>query len=369
MVKSKIVYLCTNADLAGAPIHVRKLILGFQQRADIQAIFGENSPLVEELESAGIKCYVFARMRSNISPINDLISLYQLIILLLKIKPDLIHIHSTKAGMIGRLACHITQTPWVYTIHGWGWRGFGKIRSGIIFIIEKILSFTYSGFYIYVSESVAKDGLEKLKITSNRSKVIFNGVEDYGFRQEPFGPLRILMAARVCIAKDHETLIRAFNCLNIPSKLILCGKDTNSNNFRKLVILWAPQRYSDIELLGVCDDVPKLMQSINVYALVSNFEALPLSIIEAMACSRAVIASDVGGVNELIKNNESGLTIPLAGIQELTIGLNRLQDANYRSYLAKNARLRYESNFHEFNMLEAIWEVYRGVIDSQKHIR
>ena len=357
----KITYICTNSDLAGAPIHVKGLILGLHHRVEIKAIFGEHGPIVDCLESAGVPCKVLSRMRSSISPINDLIVLLQLVKELLSYKPDIVHLHSAKAGMLGRLACIITRTPWVYTVHGWGWRGFGKIKSNLLFFIEKILSFSFNGFYIYVSKSVEDDGINKLKIDTRRSRVIFNGVDAFGYTAEPIGPLRILMAARVCKAKDHETLIRAFDCLTIPSILILCGEGTNTDEFKKLTLNWAPRRSTDIEFLGVCTDVPSLLQSVNIFSLISNFEALPISIIEAMASERAVIASDVGGVSELIQNNVNGLIVSRSGIHELIDGFTRLENVEFRKYLARNSRIRYQSAFTKTGMIMSVWEVYTHV--------
>jgi len=357
----KITFICTNSDLAGAPIHVRGLILGLHHRAEINAIFGEHGPIVDSLESVGVHCKVLSRMRSSISPVNDLIVLLQLVKELLTNKPDIVHLHSAKAGMLGRLACIVTRIPWVYTVHGWGWRGFGKIKSGLFFFIEKILSFSSDGFYIYVSRSVEYDGINKLKIDRRRSRVIYNGVEPIGFTAEPVGPLRILMAARVCIAKDHETLIRAFEYLSIPSVLILCGEGTNTDEFKKLTLTWAPRRSANIEFLGICTDVPSLLQSTNIFSLISNFEALPISIIEAMASERAVIASDVGGVSELIHNNINGLIVPRGGIQELIDGFTRLEDIEFRRFLAKNSRLCYQSAFTKTGMITNVWEVYTRI--------
>ncbi len=360
----KIIFVCTNSDLAGAPIHVRGLILGLQGKADIKAIFGEHGPIVDYLESVGVQCKVLSRMRSSISPLNDLIVLFQLVKLLKFNKPDIVHLHSAKAGMLGRLACIFTKTPWVYTVHGWGWRGFGKFKSSLLFFIEKILSFSFNGFYIYVSKSVEDDGINKLKIDKSRSRVIFNGVDAVGFVVEPIGPLRILMAARISNAKDHETLIRAFECLTFPSILVLCGEGTNSDEFKKMALTWAPRRSADIEFLGVCVDVPSLLQSINIFSLISNFEALPISIIEAMAGNRAVIASDVGGVSELIDNNVNGLIVPKGGIQELINGFVKLENNEFRAYLAKNAHLRYQSTFTMNCMITNVWDVYVGVSES-----
>jgi glycosyltransferase involved in cell wall biosynthesis len=360
--KLKITFVCTNADLAGAPIHVRSLIYAFHKELIVEAVFGENGPIVDDLRSIGVKCHVLKKMKSNISPLNDLIVIIHLIKIFLSSSPDIVHLHSSKAAMLGRIACGLVKIPWVYTVHGWGWRGFGKIKAIVIIIIEKILSYTPKGTYIYVSHSVELEAIKRLNIKSIPNIVIYNGVFDFGYYPEPKGILRILMVARVTTAKDHETLLRAFEQVKIPSQLILCGEGTDSKYFQDKVKECSPNRFTDVELLGVRNDVRSLLNSANIFALISNFEALPISIIEAMSCARAVIATNVGGVTELIEHEFSGLIVPCRDVKKVTYSIECLAEDERRHRLGCAARASYEEKFKEDNMITAVLNVYGKII-------
>ena len=260
--------------------------------------------------------------------------------------------------MIGRLACFILGVPSIYTVHGWGWRGFGSFKTKLVFLIEKILSRLKGVFYIYVSRSVELEAIQKLGIKKDMGTVIYNGVPDLGFCPEPEHGFSIFMAARVCDAKDHETLIKAFESLDMPSKLYLCGEGTNSNQFLKQIKYWAPHRFSDVISLGVRSDVRDILKTINVFALISNFEALPISIIEAMSSARAVVATDVGGVSELISSGKEGLLVQVGNVEMLADALSQLFSKQLRDKLAFNARERYVREFSDYEMMAAIRGAY-----------
>jgi len=362
----KILVICTNADLAGAPIHVKGLVNGLSDKVDYMCVFGELGPVATDIGNNGIRVFVLPRLRSKIDLFNDFISLIQLLNLIFVVKPDAVHLHSTKAAMLGRIACFMLHVPWVYSVHGWGWRGFNGIRSKLIFLIEKVLSKCHNGRYIYVSKSVESAGVSRLGIPRALGRVVFNSTPDLDYCSEPVGPLIIFMAARVCNAKDHETLVKAFELVKCPSKLILCGQDTDSSEFLRNIQFWAPNRHSDIELMGVRDDVRLLLHKINVFALISNFEALPLSIIEAMASCRAVIASDVGGVSELVLHKHSGLLVQRGDFVGLAGCIEMLADMKFRHTLGMNGRKIFEDKFLEPRMLEDIFCTYLDVLGKGK---
>jgi glycosyltransferase involved in cell wall biosynthesis len=363
----KILLICTNADLAGAPIHVRGLVAGLCNQVEYTCIFGESGPVAKTIASNNrVKVLFLPKLRSEINIFFDIITLIQMIKLIYQIQPDAVHLHSTKAAMIGRIACFIMNIPWVYSVHGWGWRGFGKVKSKIIFLIEKILSKCPNGRYIYVSKSVENDGIIKLGISPKLGMVVFNSAPNLDYNIEPKGALNILMAARVCSAKDHETLIKAFELVKCSSKLILCGNETDSHKFLQKIVNWAPNRYADIELMGIRDDVYTILNKVNIFALISNFEALPISIIEAMSSCRAVIATDVGGVSELVINNYNGLLIKQGDFIGLADCIEKLADTQYRHILAKNGRNAYEKYFSEEVMLQSIMDTYNKILKNDK---
>jgi hypothetical protein len=172
--KLRILLICTNADLAGAPVHTNIICnhLALNDAIDFEVVFGEPGPIVSSLIGNGVVCHILSRLKSKISPINDIILLFQLIFLLRQYKPDLVHLHSSNAGMIGRLACFILGLPSIYTVHGWGWRGFGAFKTKLVFLIEKVLASLKGVFYIYVSRSVELEAIQKLGIKKKTQRFL-----------------------------------------------------------------------------------------------------------------------------------------------------------------------------------------------------
>lgn len=359
----KVMVLSTNSDEAGAPMHVCSLVSSLHPKVEFLAVFGEQGPIAQRLREKGIAVKVVPQMRSQISPWMDSRAIGSISRLLLDFNPDLIHAHSSKAGMIGRILSFRHGLPCIYTVHGWGWRGLGLIGRTLVFLLEKALAAVPRGSYIFVSHSVEREGREKLGLSSNRGRVIFNGVEAFTVMPEPTGRLKIFMPARIAVAKDHETLIKAFEMLEFDSELILCGAGTESSLFKAQVLQWAPNRHDSIRCLGPRADVPALLQSSHVFVLASNFEALPLSIIEAMSAGKAVVATDVGGVSELINDGENGFLVRKNDPDHLKACLSKLRDENLRGQFRKAARERYEKHFTLGQMAAAVLKMYQNMTD------
>ena len=334
MKKKKIMIICTNANEAGAPKHVEKIIQELNMWYEFIAVFGHDGPVYNRLGELGIKTYLI-NFKSKIKPFKDLIAIFKLYKLYRKHKPDLIHCHSAKSGIIGRLVALFTRSKWLYTIHGWGWRGFSQTKRIFIYAIEYLLKFVPKGYYIYVAKVVQSDGENLLKIRPDKAITIYNGV-DY-INNNTINNLdnrfNILMPARVCSAKDHNTLIAAFEALNDKySTLILCGEGTNDQNFINKARILAPNSFSNIKFLGEKSDIEKYYLNTDIVVLISKFEALPLTILEAMSYKKAVIATEIGGVPEIIIHKKNGLLVNPGKIDDIISAINFLkQKKNYES--------------------------------------
>ena len=355
----KVMIVCTNADQAGAPIHVETLVLGLMHKVDYCVVFGEIGPVYERLSASGVKVALIPQMRSSINPYLDLISIIKLLSLIKNFKPNLLHAHSSKAGMLARIGTFITSTPCIYTVHGWGWRGLGYLGSSIVFLIEKILSKISRSKFIYVAKCVANDAHHRLKIPKKKGCVIYNGIRDIGIRVAPErDEFRIIMLARVSSAKDHESLVRAFDSLESNAQLILCGTGTNHQDFLNQLSVWAPHARSRILPLGQRSDVADLLHDCDAFVLTSHFEALPISIIEAMSVGLPIIATNVGGVSELIMDGYSGYLVDRGSVSQIRDALQRLLQREFSSKLGNNARKRYEENFTSNCMLNKTYDIY-----------
>lgn len=362
--KLRALLLSTNSDEAGAPIHVQTLVTSLRNQVDFHVIFGDEGPVAERLEAIGVGVTVIPQMRSTISPRRDLVALRALCRIVREWQPDLIHAHSSKAGMLGRLIGLYYGVPSLYTVHGWGWRGLSWLNFQLVFLIEWLLSGIRKSSYIFVAEDVANDAYRCLGVPPAKGRVIYNGVPDVlcdGIKAER---LTIIMPARVSSAKDHESLVRAFESLDLDAQLVLCGGGTADERFLDQIRTWAPIRHCDIVCLGPRSDMPLLLSSAHIFALASHFEALPLSIIEAMSAGLPVIATKVGGVAELIKHNDNGLLVAPSDVQGIATAIKQLTNEQERIKIGKLARKAYLDSFTSAAMSQSTLAYYKEIVSS-----
>lgn len=343
----KILIICTNADLAGAPLYVFNLVSGLKNNFYFYVILGSDGPVNRKLNGIGIETIIISEIKSNLSPVNDLIALKKIGSFIAKYKPDLLHAHSSKAGMLARICSLIWKIPTIYTVHGWGWRGLGMVRGSAVFLIEYLLKKIPNCRYIYVSQSVEKEAIDLLRLEKRRGKVILSGINDLASEKDipRQHSLNMIMVARVCLAKDHDTLFKSFELSRVKSKLILCGEGTDDSSFQKRALELAPNRFIDIEFMGQRPDIPSLLQQADIFLLISNFEALPLSIIEAMSARKAVIATNVGGNSEIIKDGKNGILVSQGDVLQLSNAIQVLSDDSKRNKFADEARATYLQSF------------------------
>jgi glycosyltransferase involved in cell wall biosynthesis len=356
----KVLLISTNADEAGAPRHVEAIVKGLESKFQFVIVFGEDGPVCSRLKQQGHIVYVINEMRTAISPFKDLIALFKVIYLINKHQPDIVHCHSAKAGMLGRLAAFINGKKWLYTVHGWGWRGATKVIRTLIIGIEKILGKLPRGFYIYVANDVKTEASNVLGLKKSRGVVVYNGVSQIPTNTlETTENLVIMMPARVSSAKDHQSLILAFEQFDCDSsRLILCGSGTDSNEFISITQNLAPKTIKNISFLGERSDMPSIYAQTHIVALISHFEALPLTIIEAMSCAKTVVATNVGGVPEIIESGVNGVLVRPGCVEDIVEAFNKFKNDHERTKIGTRAQITYLEGFTERIMLESISEIY-----------
>jgi glycosyltransferase involved in cell wall biosynthesis len=356
----KVLILSTNSDEAGAPRHVEALVRSLSSQVLFSAIFGADGPILRRLRASGITTRVIHGLRSKISPFADLKSLIEIVSVIREEKPDIIHCHSSKAGLLGRIAGHITQTTVVFTVHGWSWDSLPKPKRWVALAVERALALAPLCFFIYVSEAVRRIGQSRLHLKESQGEVVLNGVPDLGRAEsENDRPIVFLMPARAAYPKDHETVVRAFERVTEPAQLIFAGESTDSRIFREKLETWAPTKHAAISVLGTRNDVPDLLKRSHVMILSSRSEAMPLSILEAMSSGLAVIATDVGGIKEQVIDRVTGLLVPVGAIDQMASAMQALMSDDLRSTHGTAGRSRYEEIFSIERMAEKTFAIYR----------
>lgn len=356
----KILYLITNADLSGAPIHVLNLSKGLSKENEVLVTFGVDGPITKQFDKNNIPYEVIGTMKSDFNFINDFVSIIKFLRLCRKFKPDLIHAHSSKAGMIGRITALLIKKKSIFTVHGWGFgENQGRLKSLIILSIEKILSYL-TDYYIFVSKN--DERVAQSKFSKIRGEVIYNGSDFAMGSLNTSLPLDIIMVARNDPQKDYKTLFKAlknsnFNC----AKLV--GKGTDNHDFIANAKSELGVKYENVSFLGEREDVAELLENSNLFILTTNYEGLPISIIEAMSKGLAIIATDVGGVNELVIDNWNGFLINHADSNKLSDLINYLfQNPEKRIQFGNNSQSHFLNCFTDQKMVNKTFEVYKKVL-------
>ncbi len=364
----KILIISTNADEAGAPRHVETIVNGLSSKYQLIIVFGENGPVSTRLKNSGHAVHIVSEMRTAISPIKDLIALFKIIKLVHRTQPDIVHCHSAKAGMLGRMAAFFNGKQWIYTVHGWGWRGVSSLTRKTITFIEKLLSKLPLGFYIFVAKDVMREAIRVIGLNEDRGTIVHNGVPLIKACPPPDSlPLVILMPARVTPAKDHKSLLLAFERLDdSSSRLFLCGEGTDSSEFMAFAKSLAPRTFTNITFFGQRSDVDVMYSQSHVVALISHFEAFPLSIIEAMSCGRSIVATNVGGIPELINSGVNGILVKPKCVDDIVDALTRYRDERIRIDHGNNAKSTYNKFYTEKSMIESISRIYNSLAPGLK---
>jgi len=246
-------------------------------------------------------------------------------LLIRRVRPDLVHANSSKAGVLGRCAAALMRVPVrVFTVHGWAFKAYtGFAALGYRWadrLMDPLTSAT-----ICVSETERAAGLAARTCRASRTVVIPNAVDvDAAPRATHAGdPPRVVTVGRLAAPKDTLTLVRALAALGpmrFSALVVGDGPDRPEleAEIRSLDLSGA------VELAGSRADVPDLLAAADVFVLSSRSEGAPFSILEAMAAGLPVVATDVGGVGELVADGETGLLVPADDPDRLAEALRSL---------------------------------------------
>ncbi|HAC66288.1 MAG TPA: glycosyltransferase family 1 protein [Cyanothece sp. UBA12306] len=361
----KILFIITRADtVGGAQVHVRDLAINLiKSHHNVLIVTGQKGLYTNNLEEIGINFITCPSLQRSINPLKDLKTLQKLIKIIKKFQPDLISTHSSKAGILGRLAAKITNKPCIFTAHGWAFvAGVPQPNRSLYAILEKIVE-PLTNKIICVSENDRSLGI-KVQMSPDRLIRIYNGMPEISTdliaKTTINNPVSIVMIARFDQQKDHTTLLKAFQ--NIPdAQLNLVGDGPNLENVKELAINL--DIIDKINFLGYRTDIPEILAKAQIFTLISNWEGFPRTTIEAMRAGLPVIVSDVGGASEAIIEGFTGYPVPRGDVITLHKRLSELvSNTQLRQKMGEQARIRYLKEFTFDKMFDQTFDVYQKVL-------
>ena len=365
----KILYIITTSELGGAQVHLSYLINFFHRKLDIHLAVGDLGYLTEQLKELDINVHLINSLQRSINPFVDTTALIDLAKLTKEISPDLIHLHSSKAGVLGKIAGKISKVPTVYSAHGWAFsEGAAFSQKWISLLIE--LSTTWlASKVICGADSERKLALSYRVASPEKITTIHYGVENTSpnhiFERDRDRIPRVIMMARFSPQKDQKTLIKAMDLLaHLDFELVFVGSGQlleETQEFAK-----STKIANKIKFLGNRTDLDSLFQNSDIFVNSSHYEGLPLCILHAMRCQLPVIATGVSGVPEAVKDDINGYLIPPEDETTMSSRLETLLlDADKRQEFGEKGKEFYLQEFTLELMLRRIEKVYAEFIKAE----
>lgn len=366
MKRYKILYLITQGILGGAQTHVCHLALHLKEKFDVHVAMGVKGPLFDKLNTEGVSVYYIPSLVREISPGKDFIALLQLIKLLKDIRPDLISTHSSKAGILGRLAARLLGIPSIFTAHGWAFTEGVSNKKRKFYIKTEKMAARWASKIICVSEYDRQLALGSGVGSKNQLVTIHNGMPLIPGHQlaDPSreNPVRLIMVARLSDQKDHRLLFEALAGVSVNKNFVvdLVGDGPLFSQHKEIARQMGLTGI--VNFWGARTDVPELLSKAQGFLLISKWEGFPRSILEAMRAGLPVIASDVGGTRESVIDGETGFLVPRGDADTLRDRLLQLiNDTELRVRMGRKGRERFLKHFTFERMLAKTIEVYEDV--------
>ena len=365
MSRPRVLVLITLAEMGGAQRYVASLLPALVEEFDVAVAAQGEGWLADAARRAGARYVPLRHMQRAIDPREDILGLVELVRLLRRERPSIVHANSSKAGILGRLAALVTRVPVrLFTVHGWAFKAHRGAAAQAYLWADRLMS-PITTATICVAESERAAGVRAWTCRRARTVVIRNGVDLDRPRRASAAAVRpatVLSVGRLRAPKDFVTLVRAVaSCEPGAVRLLIAGDGPDrpqvAGEIARLGLDGA------VELLGPSDDVDALLAAADIFVLSSDSEGMPMSVLEAMAAGLPVIASAVGGVPEVVRDGETGALVPPRDPAALGRAITRLaEDPALRQRFGAAGRSRAEREFALAGFQRAHVELYRAAL-------
>ncbi|MDP2863383.1 MAG: glycosyltransferase family 4 protein [Desulfobacterales bacterium] len=349
--KIKVIHIITRLDKGGSAentlltaggldkqIYDVLLVKGLSNEsgmAEGEAVAVEES--IREAEREGVRILTIPGLVRRIAPFYDFKTFFALIKILRYERPDIVHTHTSKAGILGRWAAYFAGVPVIiHTPHGhvfWGY--FGRLKTAFYIILEKITAFITDKI-IALTEQEKNDHLHFRIASGDKFSVVHSGIKLDKFSNlsaDPAamrrklgiseGDLVVGTTGRLTPVKGHRHLIEAAGNIvdaRPNTTFVFLGDGELSDELKNMASKLGLKE--KVKFPGWRPDVAEVMSAFDLFVLPSLNEGMGRVLVEAMALGKPVVASNVGGIPDLVIHNHNGLLVPPADVEGLVKSIN-----------------------------------------------
>ncbi|WP_447860128.1 glycosyltransferase family 4 protein [Nitrospira calida] len=371
-------HVITKLELGGAQ-EVALFTVSHLDRARFRPalVTGPDGLLTEEAKALpGVEVQVLPPLRREIRPVHDLLALIQLIRLFRRLRPTIVHTHSSKAGILGRWAAWFARVPViVHTVHGYGITPRQPAWLRAVLVGVERLTGLVTTHWVAVSRADIDQGLRWGLFPRERVSLVRPGIDPRPFSTALSDAQRTRLRAELgvhggelvvgtvaCLKPQKAPLdfvaVAARVCCRFPSVRFVLAGDGELREPVEAAVRQAGLQ-ERLRLLGWRRDIPALLQALDVFVLTSHWEGLPRVLLEARASGLPVVATRVGGAAEAIVEGEHGWLCPPGDVEGLAERVcHVLEDAGQRARLrASRDSLPKEFEIREMlRQYEALYE-------------
>lgn len=283
----------------------------------------EEGNLINAAKYKKIPLFFIPELVRRTNPVKDIIALIKIKKLIQMGKFDIVHTHSSKAGILGRIAARIAKTPVIiHTAHGWNFHDFMNApQKNFIVLCERIAG-KFTDKIILVTKEDIKKGLKEGIENRDKYIVIRSGID-----LEQFNPrnCNVELKRELGIKKEEKvigTVARLSPQKNIKDFVKIAHKVSGTLKNTKFLVVGDGKERKSIEatikemhleekvyITGLRNDIPEIFSIFDVFVLTSLWEGLPRTVVEALACGVPVVANAVDGVKEIIRDGDNGYLV------------------------------------------------------------
>ena len=321
-------------------------------------------------------------LQREISLFKDLKTFLILFRMFRKEKPDIVHTHLAKAGLVGRLAAFFARVPVrIHTFHGHVFSGyFSPLKTHLFIQIERILA-CLSTKIVVISNQIKNDICTRYRIVSREKTVLIplgfdfsemGNTDDYtGLLRKQFSipdhAVTIGIVGRLTAIKNHALFIEiAKEMLNFRDDLhfLIIGDGELQPDLQNQV--HRAGIHKNVHFVGWIKQIAKIYAAIDILLMTSKNEGTPVSIIESLYFATPVIASNIGGVPDLIEHGKNGFLVNSFEVKDFIIYIDRLiQDRELYHNIADKGRHTVIEKFDIQRLLGDTKNLYRELIQNE----